>query len=493
MEKRISKLDVPAVMASLMGISLGALFLWTTSEVGFLKGLLLLIGIPVMSMLVPMAVRQSTRLFSSLRPKLSWWHGLWLLLFLSGLLFRIRTNAAIDESVLDPWAAYRMAMVGATAAVLAGRLFLRKTAWIGSMLRGSVGVMATYCGLCLISTLWSNYPAWTLYKSLEYSVDIALIAAILVAAPSVRAYKSLFDWTCLLFGLLLASVWVGAVVSPSQALLPSSGLLPVQLHGVIPAIHANGVGQIGATLAIVAVSRLLSREYTQHNRALLSVLLGIGAATMILAQTRSAIIGFLFGLALVLYFSKRLGFIALLGIAAVLLTSLTSMNTLVQEYFRRGQGPQLVESLSGRVDWWEFGWEQFLKQPWIGLGAYTVRFEVLAKLGETETSTIHNTYLEALLNVGILGLMPVIAALVGIWYQITRTLRRYRYDSPERQLALEAVGVLSVLTVRSFFTTGLIWHPSLFFLLILGYAEFLRRRWKHMVSQPHQSMRTTNR
>ena len=31
---------------------------------------------------------------------------------------------------------------------------------------------------------------------------------------------------------------------------------------------------------------------------------------MILAQTRSAIIGFFFGLALVLYFSKRLGLIA---------------------------------------------------------------------------------------------------------------------------------------------------------------------------------------
>ncbi len=478
-------------MASLMGISFGALLLWATSEVGYLKGLFLLIGIPVMGMLLPVAVRQATRLFSSLRPKLSWWHGLWLLLFLSGLLFRIRTDTEIEESVLDPWAAYRVALVGATAAVLAGRLFLRKTAWIGSILRGSVGVMATYCGLCLASTLWSTHPAWTLYKSLEYSVDIALIAAILVAAPSVLAYKSLFDWTYLLFGLLLTSVWVGAVLSPSQALIPSSGLLPVQLCGVIPVIHANGVGQIGALLAIVAVSRLLSRECERHSRALLSVLLGIGAATMILAQTRSAIIGFLFGLTLVLYFSKRLGVIAFLGIAALLLTSLTGVGTFVQEYLHRGQSTQMVESLSGRIVWWEFGWDQFLKQPWIGLGAYTARFEVLAKLGEMETSSIHNTYLEALLNVGIFGLIPVIAAMVGIWYQITRTLRRYRCESPEHQLALEAVGMLSVLTVRSFFTTGIIWHPSLFFLLILGYAEFLRRRRKYMVSEFHQSMRTT--
>ena len=91
---------------------------------------------------------------------------------------------------------------------------------------------------------------------------------------------------------------------------------------------------------------------------------------MILAQTRSAIIGFLFGLAMVLYFSKRLGFIVLLGITVLLLVSLTSVDTFVQEYLRRGQDPQLVESLSGRIDWWEFGWEQFRKQPWMGWGLH---------------------------------------------------------------------------------------------------------------------------
>jgi O-antigen ligase len=483
-EKRILKLEVPAVMTSLMGISFGALFLWAISELGFLKGLFLLIGLPVMGLLVPMAVRQATRLFSSLGPKLSWWHILWLLVFASALQFRSRTSTQISESLLDPWAAYRVALMVTTAVVLAGCLFLRRTPWIGSSFRGPVGAMAVYCCLCIASTLWSNYPAWTLYKSLEYSIDIVLIAAIFVAMPSALAYKSLFDWTYLLFGLLLASVWVGVVVSPGQALIPASGVLPVQLNGFIAQVHPNTVGELGAIFTIAAVSRLLSREYKRHNRALLLALLSIGAATMILAQTRSAIIGFFFGLALVLYFSRRLGLIAFLGIAAVLLVLLTDVGTLGEEFLRRGQSTQLLESLSGRVDWWEFGWHEFLKQPWIGLGAYTGRFEVLAKLGEIETSSIHNTYLDALINVGVVGLLPLIAALLGIWYQLMRTLRRYRYDSPERRLALEAVGILSVLTVRSFFTTGLIWHPSLFFLLILGYAELLRRQWKHLVSQP---------
>ena len=101
--------------------------------------------------------------------------------------FRVRTDTDIKESVLDPWAAYRVALIGAAAVVVAGRLFLRNTARIGSILRGSIGVMGAYCCFCLASTLWSSYPAWTLYKSLEYCVDVALLAAILVVVPSVRA------------------------------------------------------------------------------------------------------------------------------------------------------------------------------------------------------------------------------------------------------------------------------------------------------------------
>ena len=38
MGKRISKLEVPPVMVSLMAISVGVLFIWVTSEVGLLKG-----------------------------------------------------------------------------------------------------------------------------------------------------------------------------------------------------------------------------------------------------------------------------------------------------------------------------------------------------------------------------------------------------------------------------------------------------------------------
>jgi hypothetical protein len=41
---------------------------------------------------------------------------------------------------------------------------------------------------------------------------------------------------------------------------------------------------------------------------------------------------------------------------------------------------------------------------------------------------------------------------------------------------VEALAVFTVVMIRSMFSTTLFWHPPLPFLLIVGYAEFLRRR-----------------
>jgi O-antigen ligase len=100
----------------------------------------------------------------------------------------------------------------------------------------------------------------------------------------------------------------------------------------------------------------------------------------------------------------------------------------------------------------------------------------LAELGATTTSTLHNTYLEVLIGTSIWGLVPVVAALVRTWMILMGALRHAWSTPLERQLAVEAIAVLGVITVRSFFSSGLIGHPDLVFLSIVAYAELLRRR-----------------
>jgi O-antigen ligase len=133
----------------------------------------------------------------------------------------------------------------------------------------------------------------------------------------------------------------------------------------------------------------------------------------------------------------------------------------------------MLESLSGRTNWWSFAWQRFLERPFMGYGAFAGgRFAALAEMGDQSTSSVHNTYLEAILGIGILGPVPLLICLTAAWRRLLTFLFSMANDV-RRSLALEAAGVLTVITVRSVFTTELIWHPALPWLLIIGYSQLL--------------------
>ena len=449
-------------------------FYFLTAQFGtFAAAFLLLSVLPIL-----IAVVWAQRKLRVLQENLAWWQVLWILLFLSEITgLRVRTIRDIEQTVVDSWAICRIILVGIVAFVLASRLALRKTAWIGSLLRGLVAAIAIYALISAGSTLWSAYPAWTLYKSLEYLVDVTLLAAILATVSTTESYKWLFDCTYTLYGLLLACVWLGAVLWPNEAFQPTPGLLQLQLIGTVPEVAANSVGQYSGVLAIVALTRLLFGAFRRHTGRVWYCLLLIGSLiTLTLSQTRSAVAGFLAALVVVSLLSERKGAKAVLSLTAVTLL-LTPFYSVFWTYIRRGQDPQLWNTLSGRLEYWEFAWKKFAEEPLIGYGGYAAgRFVVLAGIGDQLTSSVHNTYIEILVGVGLLGLIPVLVALLGGWWFLIGAARNFSLVPFDRQLALEAAGILATLTVRSFFTTELIWHPPLFFLLVLGYAEFLRRR-----------------
>lgn len=72
---------------------------------------------------------------------------------------------------------------------------------------------------------------------------------------------------------------------------------------------------------------------------------------------------------------------------------------------------------SHRGEIWKQGWELFLEKPWLGGGPGTtsLRFDIIwhnEELGRTVAVTnAHNAYLGYLINVGLLGLLPYLAAI----------------------------------------------------------------------------------
>ncbi len=479
-----------------VGAASGGGFVAISRKIGTPATVAAIVVIPFFGWLMLSAFRYLVQSARTTWEALRWWHLLWFLSFASMLVFRVRGAEDIQENPLDGWALVRIVLDGVVAVILLVRLALRRTDWVASLFRGLPCILAVYGIICILSTAWSVFPLWTLYKSCEIMVDITLMAAVLASIDSIEEYRSFLNWTWFLYGLLLVSAWIGAVVDPAEALYGQGfpiGVLGFQLKGVMPSLSANDVGTFGALLATVAAARLLPLSGRVSGKAWYGMLLGASVITMVCAQTRSAIIGFVFAVFLLLIYSRRYAFSALTTFVLTPLLILSSAGGLLRSFLARGQTEQQLGHMSSRLDWWTFAWDKFVERPLTGFGAYAGgRFAVLAQHGLNKTSTLHSDYVEILVGTGFWGLLAVLAALAGVWWYLRANVKKQPPDSLEAQTSYEAIAVLGLLSVRSLFMTMLLWHAPLHFLGVLGLAEFLRRRelavhdWEEVGAWPRQ-------
>jgi O-antigen ligase len=420
----------------------------------------------------------------SLRASFTWWQGLWLLLFLSGLVFRIRNAQDIDESALDIWAVYRSGLVLVVGMVLCARLLSDRTKWFRTLFSGTLCLLACYALFSLASTAWSVRPAWTIYKSIEQLVDLATVAAVVASVRSVHEYRKLANWTWVLLGLLVASAWVGAVIDPSDGLLTGQNLGPltVRLEGVMPGVDANTIGEICAILALVALSRVLNDPEAKAHRSWYSWLFAASILTLVFSQTRAAMAAFAIGACVLLLVTRRFALTMALGaistIGAAIALTFTNFGRTFAEFLMRGQSVEGMEGLSGRMDVWQASFEAFLRRPWTGYGGFAgARFVVLPGIpSQGFASTAFSTYIDSLLDLGILGPLLIVIVLVSAAWFLFRSTRGYHVPSADRPLSVEMLVVLTVIIVRSFVTSNIVGHPPLAFLTVIGFVEVARCR-----------------
>jgi O-antigen ligase len=415
----------------------------------------------------------------------TWWQGLWLVMFLSGLVFRGRDEYDIRQSAIDGWALYRIALDAIVGWILITRLLNGKRPWNRPLCRGLIGIMAVYPLICLFSTTWSAAPGFTLFRSAEYLLDLSVVAALVATLDSVEEFQKWANWTWILLGLLVLSAWIGAIVDPGDAFLEgySYGPLRVRLEGVCPSLDANSIGEYCAILAGIALCRLLDDPDQKYDRVWYRLLFVAALVTLIFTQTRADVAAFLISLVLVFIFTRRL----LLGAVLMVTTSLAGLITVlftnfgytVASYLLRGQSLTEAESLTGRLDFWQFAMQKISERPWMGYGGYAGgRFVVLPGLGIPGNTEVLNTMVESFLDVGIWGPAVLVTVLVSIWSYLIRSSRHPALKPSERHLAVEILLAVSVVSVRSFVTGNITSHVALAFLTILGCAEFLRRRMK---------------
>jgi hypothetical protein len=329
-----------------------------------------------------------------------------LLVLMAELVFRQRDAESLASNPLDPAGLYRVVCIG--LALLLGCLALTSpTSRVGE--RITTRPFRLYCGYVLVvfigAPLSVNLPL-TAYRGVELAIGV-----IVLAGAYRRAGREAMDRILVLLYWFTAVsaivIWLEAAAMPGSAFTPvRDSPFPIQLHGVFPSVSSNGTGTIGALLGLWSLGRILSpKDRGRASVRTLGFFAVVGLATLIFAQYRTgyaiAVVGLLLLLALR---AKAAAFWVVIAGSFVVIVWGGQIAHEAVPVLQRGSNPDTIRQLSGRLTYWSHALPVWEESPLFGRGLLTAtRYEVLAKLGSVYTSSIHGTWVEALVGTGLVG------------------------------------------------------------------------------------------
>lgn len=304
---------------------------------------------------------------------------------------------------------------------------------------GPSRLLMIYGVLAAIASVVSPQPGWSLYWSMTFVATIVAAWTFTTSRTPVPSARQMlqFTWAVMfVVAAIIAYMARGAVFGSS----PSAYGIYTDLNELS---RSSGVARWAAVPGLVCVLK----AFDTRRPALTAFFVAAAIAAFFIVyrmQSRGAVFGSAAALLFALFTSSRLRRYVLpcTVFAALVLTLVKPFAVLsggVSEYLHRGQSEEEFRHMTGRISVYEVGIAAIEDAPLLGRGQWADR---LLGVGH-----VHNSYLQALLNAGILGGLPYVASWIAGWVLFFRLQKRRRLLPPKDQSALLEVG-----TVMMFFT-----------------------------------------
>lgn len=250
-----------------------------------------------------------------------------------------------------------------------------------------------------------------------------------------------------------------------------------RLNLVVPRVSANPLALLGVAGILSCVVGVGPR-WLRFNVLVRNGLMVLYAYEIYLTRTRSALAFGLIVIAVSLVLRARRHLLSTVVTLAVVVvaagTLVPSILPQLHSFLQRGQTVQGIDTLSGRTVIWDAALKVWHQNSVFGLGYYTGHRLGIPGLSQVQ-SNIDNTWLETLVDVGLVGLVPlVVFTLVG-------AVRLFRTHEMAGDRKLWAVGV-TLYTVLVSFINPTIQQPGPgqvvlgFLLLVIGPVTAAARR-----------------
>jgi hypothetical protein len=366
-------------------------------------------------------------------------------ILIAALGLRARTAEDLASNPLDFVGLLRLActgiafMLGAIACISATRETSERVT------NRPLRIYMCYALVAAVGIFTSVSPALTGYRAFE------VIAAITVVAGAYRTcgkeallrLEALLYWWIL---ILVGTVWVGVAAFPALTVQRLNSPIPYQIQGVYPGVTSNTLGELAVLLIFWSVGRLLAPGVERGPRRPVAYAVAIfGFVTLVAAQYRTGYAAVMLGVAILLFLRGR-KVLAGFGVIAVAVGTIVGSRIVSQAapVLLRGQNSSQISQLNGRLNWWELAIPIWKQSPIIGGGLRTAsRLLVLGQSGFGNTSTVHSTWVEALVGTGVLGI-------TALAFFLMITMRRAFLSALRPYGRIVPLLALSTLAVRSF-------------------------------------------
>ena len=237
----------------------------------------------------------------------------------------------------------------------------------------------------------------------DYTVFVFLFfGAILqfVMIPRIRLSEKNFSWAFFLASIMI----LGSLIISFSSI--TSGNVVMTGDGRIQAGERLGVieyGHLGLTSVIMGVVMLMKRKESKLFLIISPLLLTFGLFSIIMAGTRSAMVGLF--LILMLFFSTRLNIKSLiLSIAVIVLLYVVFSNLLVYtESIGANSAVRMLRFLSeggdqssGRLEIWNKAIDEILASPLLGVSCFI-------SFAKYNVDYVHNSFIEVAYSLGLVG------------------------------------------------------------------------------------------
>lgn len=281
------------------------------------------------------------------------------------------------------------------------------------------GLVIAYFTWAFVSLLWSNSTGNAVYDLKRLALAILLLVVLFSVAARRRDF------------LILMGGYVGASALTSVYVLASG----VTIAGGRATGGVNDPNYLASelVLAIIGGGYLLGTTSRRSLRLLIVAAVTLDAAVFVLTQSRGGIVGMAVGTLVAIVIAGRtratvLGLVALaaaLAIGYIALVAPAKLQHRVTDFSS--------QSSSGRTDSWQIAWKIAKAHPLHGVAIGGYRNEQLKYAASSvdiqhiryildNQLVVHNTYLETLAELGVVGFVLLVGAMaiciLGGWRAI---------------------------------------------------------------------------